>query len=115
MSRTATVILVVELAALLVGVAFAVELLQRRLGAERLRRWMGGRPITAALKGIALGFITPFCTYSASVGMSTVCAPATVTTYSTQLRLRYRDGSPRLRNSASALIAACACGGMFLR
>jgi len=65
MSRTATVILVVELAALLVGVAFAIELLQRRLGAERLRRWMGGRPVAAALKGIALGFVTPFCTYSA--------------------------------------------------
>jgi uncharacterized membrane protein YraQ (UPF0718 family) len=26
---------------------------------------MGGRPAVAALKGIAVGFITPFCTYSA--------------------------------------------------
>jgi len=30
-----------------------------------VRRWMGGRPLVAALKGIAVGFVTPFCTYSA--------------------------------------------------
>ena len=62
---TGTVILLVELVALFFGVAFVVQLLQRRIGLERLRAWMGGRPVVAALKGIAVGFMTPFCTYSA--------------------------------------------------
>lgn len=60
-----TVILIVELAILFFAVAFFVHISQRWLGEERLRRWMGGRPVVAALKGIAVGFITPFCTYSA--------------------------------------------------
>ena len=60
-----TVFLLVELLILFMGVAFFVELIQRKLGPERLRAWMGGSPIQAALKGIAVGFITPFCTYSA--------------------------------------------------
>jgi uncharacterized membrane protein YraQ (UPF0718 family) len=62
---TDTAVLIVELAVLFLGVSFGVEILQRRLGPERLRSGMGGRPIVAALKGIALGFVTPFCTYSA--------------------------------------------------
>lgn len=57
--------LVVELVLLFFSVAFLVHLTQRWLGSERLRRWMGGRPVVAALKGIAVGFVTPFCTYSA--------------------------------------------------
>ncbi|MEM7323817.1 MAG: permease [Actinomycetota bacterium] len=57
--------LLVELAALFLGVAFFIQLFQRRFGAARLRRWMGGPPLAAALKGIAVGFVTPFCTYSA--------------------------------------------------
>lgn len=60
-----TAILLAELTVLFFGVAFLVHLSQRWLGAERLRRWMGGAPVVAALKGIAVGFITPFCTYSA--------------------------------------------------
>ncbi|MDX2378874.1 MAG: permease [Acidimicrobiia bacterium] len=60
-----TVFLVVELIVLFLGVAFGVELLQRRLGPDRLKAWMGGAPVTAALKGIVVGFVTPFCTYSA--------------------------------------------------
>ena len=60
-----TAILVVELLILFVSVSFLVEILQRRLGPEQLRRWIGGRPPVAALKGIAIGFVTPFCTYSA--------------------------------------------------
>lgn len=59
------VILVVELAVLFFAVTVAVQLFQTRFGAERLRRWIGGRPIVAALKGIALGFVTPFCTFTA--------------------------------------------------
>ena len=58
-------LLVAEMAALLVAVTFAVTLLQRRLGDATIRRWMGGPPLRAALKGIAVGFVTPFCTYSA--------------------------------------------------
>ncbi len=60
-----TLWLLVELTALFVGVAFAIHLFQRRFGATRLRRWMGGPPLVSALKGIAVGFVTPFCTYSA--------------------------------------------------
>ena len=60
-----TLILVLELLALFVGISFLVEILQRRLGPEQLRRWIGGRPPVAALKGVAIGFVTPFCTYSA--------------------------------------------------
>ena len=62
---TAPALLLLELVALFFGVSFAIQLLQRRLGDERLRAWMGGPPPVAALKGIAIGFITPFCTYSA--------------------------------------------------
>lgn len=62
---TDTLVLFVELALLFFAVAFLVHISQRWLGEERLRRWMGGRPVVAALKGIGVGFITPFCTYSA--------------------------------------------------
>jgi|GEM_PF-178632 len=57
--------LLTELVALFFGVGFAIQLLQRRVGPDRLRSWMGGAPVTSALKGIAIGFVTPFCTYSA--------------------------------------------------
>jgi uncharacterized membrane protein YraQ (UPF0718 family) len=57
--------LLAELLVLFVLVAVAIELLQRRVGPRRLQAWMGGRPVIAALKGIAIGFVTPFCTYSA--------------------------------------------------
>ncbi len=57
--------LLAELVALFFSVAFMVQMVQRRLGPERLRVWMGGTPVVSALKGIAVGFVTPFCTYSA--------------------------------------------------
>ena len=60
-----TLILIGELLVLFFGVAFLVHISQSWLGEDRLRRWMGGRPVTSALKGIAVGFVTPFCTYSA--------------------------------------------------
>ncbi len=60
-----TLVLVVEVGALFLGVTVAVQLFQARFGADRLRAWMGGRPTVAALKGIALGFATPFCTFTA--------------------------------------------------
>lgn len=62
---TDTAWLLAELVALFFGVAFGIQLIQRRLGRERLRSWMGGSPVTSALKGVAIGFVTPFCTYSA--------------------------------------------------
>ncbi len=57
--------LVLELVVLFFAVSFLLHLFQRRFGAERLRAWMGGSPTVSALKGIAIGFVTPFCTYSA--------------------------------------------------
>jgi len=57
--------LFVELLALFLGVSFVLNLLQRRLGNARLKTLMGASPLKAALRGIAVGFITPFCTYSA--------------------------------------------------
>lgn len=60
-----TAVLLLELVALFFGVSLLVHISQRWLGEAKLRRWMGGRPVIAALKGIGIGFITPFCTYSA--------------------------------------------------
>lgn len=60
-----TLYLTVELIALFFGIAFAVQLIQRRAGAARLQSWLGGPAIVAALKGIAIGFVTPFCTFTA--------------------------------------------------
>lgn len=65
MNAQGTIWLVIELTVLFYGVTFLVQLFQRRLGGERLRAWMGGRPVVAALKGIAIGFVTPFCTFTA--------------------------------------------------
>ena len=64
-SLSGAAVLVAEMIALLLAVTFGVTLLQRRLGDATIRRWMGGPPRRAALKGIAVGFVTPFCTYSA--------------------------------------------------
>ncbi len=60
-----TLLLAVELVVLIIGVTFLVQLAQRRLGPDRIRSIMGGRHFIAALKGIAIGLATPFCTYSA--------------------------------------------------
>ncbi|MCP3938057.1 MAG: hypothetical protein GY708_22140 [Actinomycetia bacterium] len=71
--------LLIELAVLFMAVAFGIHLVQRRLGPDRVRAWMGGRPPIAALKGIAIGFITPFCTFSAIpllVGLRKAGVPA---------------------------------------
>ncbi len=55
-----TAVLLGELVLLFFGVTVALHLAQRRFGPERIRAWMGGRPIAAALKGITVGFLTPF-------------------------------------------------------
>lgn len=59
------VTLLAELAVLFLGVSFAVELVNRRIGQARLRRLLGGHRLLGALKGLLLGALTPFCTYSA--------------------------------------------------
>lgn len=64
-SPSGALLLIAEMVGLLLAVTFGVTLLQRRLGDATIRRWMGGPPRRAALKGIAVGFVTPFCTYSA--------------------------------------------------
>lgn len=64
-SPSAAAWLLAEMVALLLGVTFLISLMRRRLGDETIQRWMGGPPHRAALKGIALGAVTPFCTYSA--------------------------------------------------
>ena len=56
--------LFVELLVLFVGVSFSLTLLRRRLGDDRLRSLMGSSPLRAALRGIAVGFVTPFCTHT---------------------------------------------------
>lgn len=55
-----TLVLLAWLVALFFGVTTLLHLAQRRFGPERIRAWMGGPPLVAALKGIAVGFLTPF-------------------------------------------------------
>ncbi len=72
-------VLAAEILLLFAAVTLAVQLFQARFGPERLRTWMGGRPLTSALKGIALGFVTPFCTFTAIpmlVGLRQAQVPA---------------------------------------
>lgn len=57
--------LLLELATLFFVVAGGVAVAIRRLGLDRLRHVLGGTRLPGAIKGIALGFLTPFCTYSA--------------------------------------------------
>ncbi|CAN5889429.1 hypothetical protein BH23ACT10_BH23ACT10_34420 [soil metagenome] len=58
-------LLLVEMIALFAVVTFVVELAQRRIGDERISQWLNGPRSIAALKGVAVGFATPFCTFSA--------------------------------------------------
>ncbi|MQA79719.1 MAG: hypothetical protein GEV10_14775 [Streptosporangiales bacterium] len=37
----------------------------RLVGEHRLRRWAGGNSVTAPLKGLVFGIVTPFCSWSA--------------------------------------------------
>ncbi|WP_019815629.1 permease [Saccharomonospora saliphila] len=56
--------LFVELVALFLIVGFLATLINRRVGNERLQRWLGGGRFAAPVKGILLGSITPFCSCS---------------------------------------------------
>lgn len=49
---------------LFAALSAAMSLLTRFIGEARLRRWLGGGPIVAPLKGLAFGVITPFCSWS---------------------------------------------------
>lgn len=42
----------------------AMMLLTRVIGEARLRRWLGGGPVAAPLKGLVFGVLTPFCSWS---------------------------------------------------
>ena len=55
--------LFVEMLVLFLGVSLGLNLLRRRAGDARLKGLMGATPLAAALRGVAIGFITPFCTY----------------------------------------------------
>ncbi|QBI20099.1 hypothetical protein ER308_11345 [Egibacter rhizosphaerae] len=58
-------LLFVELLVMLAVVSTVLALAVRCTGLGRLQRWLGGSARSAALKGLGLGFIVPFCTYSA--------------------------------------------------
>jgi uncharacterized protein len=57
--------LLTELLTLFIVVAAGLALVTRRVGAERLGRWMGASRASGAARGLALGFVIPFCSYSA--------------------------------------------------
>lgn len=57
--------LLLELLALLLAVSMALALLVRRAGLGRVHQWLGGSRIAGTFKGVTVGFLVPFCTYSA--------------------------------------------------
>jgi uncharacterized protein len=58
-------VLLLELLVLLLVISAVLALTVRRVGLHRLQRWLGGSRAAGALKGMAVGFVIPFCTYSA--------------------------------------------------
>lgn len=58
-------VLLTELLVLLLAVSFLLALAVRFAGVNRIQRWLGGSRTAGTLKGMALGFLIPFCTYSA--------------------------------------------------
>lgn len=58
-------VLFVELVGLLLVVSTGLALLARCVGLARMQRWLGGTRLSGGAKGMALGFVIPFCTYSA--------------------------------------------------
>jgi uncharacterized protein len=58
-------VLLVELLVLLFVVSSGLALAVRRVGIGRLQRWLGGSRVSGAVKGMGVGFLVPFCTYSA--------------------------------------------------
>lgn len=57
--------LFIELLVLLLAVSTLLALTVRRAGLARVHRWLGGSRIAGTLKGVAVGFLVPFCSYSA--------------------------------------------------
>ncbi|MGV0326611.1 permease [Corynebacterium confusum] len=57
-------VLLVELLLLFLVISYAVALINRRFGPERLQSWMAGGAVPGQVKGLALGTITPFCSCS---------------------------------------------------
>src|SRR5690625_7794060 len=56
--------LLVELLLLFLVISYAVALINRRFGPERLQSWMAGGAVPGQVKGLALGAITPCCSCS---------------------------------------------------
>jgi uncharacterized protein len=52
------------MAALFLAATAGFALLTRRVGGDRVRRWLGGSRGVAATKGLLLGLVTPFCSWS---------------------------------------------------
>jgi len=57
--------LLLELLALLLAVSMVLALLVRRVGLDRVHRWLGGSRVAGTFKGLTVGFLVPFCSYSA--------------------------------------------------
>lgn len=53
-----------ELVALFLGISFLIVLINRKIGEKRLQSWLAGGRLTAPLKGLVLGMLTPFCSCS---------------------------------------------------
>lgn len=49
---------------LFAALSAAMSLLIRFIGEDRLRRWLGGGSVIAPLKGLVVGVVTPFCSWS---------------------------------------------------
>ncbi len=58
-------VLFLELMVLLFVVSLVLALAARWTGVSRLQRWLGGSRLSGAAKGMGVGFLVPFCTYSA--------------------------------------------------
>jgi uncharacterized protein len=57
--------LFLELLVLMFAVSAVLALAVRCAGLGRIQRWLGGSRVAGALKGMGIGFVIPFCTYSA--------------------------------------------------
>lgn len=71
-------LIAVELAILFLVISFLVVLINRKIGEERLKAWLAGGRLTAPLKGLVLGMLTPFCSCSTLpmlIGMLKAGAP----------------------------------------
>jgi uncharacterized membrane protein YraQ (UPF0718 family) len=92
----------IGLVAILIPVAFGVELLRRVVGPDHLQTWIGGRGSLAGLvRGVTLGVITPFC----SVSTTPVLAGLLQTGVRASAAAAFTLASPLLNPIVVALLA----------